>query len=44
MLNITKVEIYHLLSKSPPEKVYMKVLRTTNDEVRTTIKEEGNVK
>ena len=30
------------MSKSPPEKVYMKVLRTTK--VRTTIKEEGNVK
>ena len=32
------------MSKTPPEKLYMKVLRTTKYEVRTTIKEEGNVK
>lgn len=36
--NLKKGEVLPPFSKTPPEKVYMKVLRTTNYEVRTTIK------
>lgn len=42
--NLKKGEVLPPFSKTPPEKVYMKVLRTTNYEVRKTIKEEANVK
>ena len=36
--NLKKGEVLPPFSKTPPEKVYMKVLRTTKYEVRKTMK------